>query len=309
LKMSNKRIITAAITGAINVPSMSEYLPITPEQIADEAVRAYESGAAVAHIHVRDPLNGKPLTDLNMFREVASNIKNRCNMVLCITTGGAPTMPVEERLSPVRELKPELASCNGGTINFALHPLLDKIKEFKYDWEKPHLEWTEEQIFPNNFKSLRIYLKTFYENGTKPEFEIYDVGQINNLSHLLDRGVFKRPVYLQFILGILGGIPASIENLVFLVETARKTIGDFQWSVGVAGKDQFRIGAVALAMGGHVRVGLEDNLWLGSGVKAKSNAEQVSKIIRIARELGIEPATPDEARQFLGLKGLEKVNF
>jgi uncharacterized protein (DUF849 family) len=307
--MSNKRIITAAITGAIHVPSMSEYLPITPEQIADEAVKAWEAGAAVAHIHVRNPENGKPLTDLNMFREVASSIKKRCNMILCITTGGAPTMPVEERLSPVRELKPELASCNGGTINFALHPLLEKIKEFKYDWEKPHLEWTEEQIFPNNFKSLRIYLETFYKNQTKPEFEIYDVGQINNLNFLLERGIFQRPVYLQFVMGILGGIPSSVENLVFLVETARKTIGDFQWSVGVAGKDQFRIGTVALAMGGNVRVGLEDNLWLEKGIKARSNAEQVSKIVRIARELGIEPATPDEARRMLGLKGQNRVNY
>ncbi|MCR4442298.1 MAG: 3-keto-5-aminohexanoate cleavage protein [Peptococcaceae bacterium] len=307
--MSDKRIVTAAITGAIHVPSMSEYLPITPEQIADEAVRAFEAGAAVAHIHVRNPLNGKPITDLKMFREVASSIKKRCNMVVCITTGGAPTMPVEERLSPVTELQPELASCNGGTINFALHPLAEKIAEFKFDWEKPHLEWTEEQIFPNTFKSLRIYLKTFYENRTKPEFEIYDVGQINNLAHLLERGLFKRPVYLQFIMGILGGIPATVENLVYLAETARKTIGDFQWSVGVAGKNQFKLGTVALAMGGHVRVGLEDNLWLEKGVKAKSNAEQVSKIIRIARELGIEPATPDEARQILGLKGSENVNF
>jgi len=307
--MRDKRIITAAITGAIHVPSMSEYLPITPEQIADEAVRAYEAGAAVAHIHVRNPENGRPLTDLNMFREVASAIKERCPMVLCITTGGAPTMPVEERLSPVNELKPELASCNGGTINFALHPLAEKIKEFKFEWEKPHLEWTEEQIFPNNFKSLRIYLQTFYNNQTKPEFEIYDVGQINNLVHLLTRGIFHRPVYLQFIMGILGGIPASIENLVFLAETAKRTIGDFQWSVGVAGKEQFKIGAAALAMGGHVRVGLEDNLWLDRGIKAKSNAEQVSKIIRIARELGLEPATPEEARRILGLKGLPNVNY
>lgn len=307
--MSNKRIFTAAITGAINVPSMSDYLPITPQQIIDETVAAYEAGAAVAHVHVRNPENGKPVTDLGMFREVCSEVKKRCNIVLCVTTGGAPSMPVEERLTPVTELQPELASCNGGTINFALHPLATKIKNFKYDWEKPHLEWTEEQIFPNNFKSLRIYLETFYKNGTKPEFEIYDVAHINNLVHLLDRGVFKRPVYLQFIMGILGGIPVSINNLVFLVETAQKMIGDFQWSVGVAGKDQFKMGAVALAMGGNVRVGLEDNLWLDKGVLAKSNAEQVSKIIRIAKELGIQPATPDEAREMLGLKGLDKVNF
>lgn len=307
--MANKAIITAAITGGIHIPTQTEYLPITPKQIIDETVLAYEAGAAVAHIHVRDPQDGRPISDLDLFHEVSASIKQRCNIILCITSGGNPAMTLEERISPVSKLQPELASCNSGSINFSLHPLADKFKEFKYEWEKPYLEASEDRIFPNTFKSIAYYTQTMYECGTVPEFEVYDVGHLNNLAFLISQGKIKKPVYLQFVMGILGGIPATISNLNYLVETATRTIGDFNWSACCAGKDQMTIGTVALAMGGNARVGLEDNVWLEKGVKAKSNAEQVAKIVRIARELSVEIATPDEARKILGLKGMDKVNY
>ena len=306
---TEKAIITCAVTGSMNVPSMSEYLPIAPLEIADEAVRAYEAGAAVAHIHVRNPENGRPVTDIKLFREVAGSVKERCNIVICITTGGHALMPVDERLGPVSDLKPELASCNCGSMNFSIHPLLNKLTEFKYDWEQPYIANSEDLIFPNTFKSMRRYVETMYAHGTRPEFEVYDVGQINNLAHLVKSGIVKEPVYLQFILGVLGGIPASVENLNFLVETAKKTFGAIQWSACIAGKDQIPIGTVALVMGGNVRVGLEDNIYLKKGVKAKSNAELVAKIVTIAHELNIETANPDKARQMLCLKGTQNLNF
>ncbi len=309
--MSTKVIITAAITGAIHTPSMSPYLPITPKQIADEAVRAYEEGAAVAHIHVRNPENGMPSPDLELFREVVTQIKSRCNMILCLTTGGGFGMTTEQRVAVVPTFKPELASFNFGSMNFALFHVLDgRFKEFKYPWEKEYLVMTEDFIFPNTFKTLREFCEIFNANETKPELEIYDLGMINNVAFMLERGYLKRPVYMQFVLGILGGAPATIENLLYFYQTAQKTIGgDFTWSVCAAGRHQINMCTAALLMGGNVRVGLEDNLYLEKGVLAKSNAEQVAKIVRIARELGREPATPDEARQMLGLKGLEKVGY
>jgi uncharacterized protein (DUF849 family) len=308
--MSDKVIITAAITGAIHTPSMSPYLPITPKQIADEAVRAYEEGAAVAHIHVRNPENGMPVSDLSLFREVAAEVKSRCNIILCLTTGGGLGMTPAQRVAVVPELKPELASLNFGSVNFALfHILADRTQEFKYPWEKEYLAMTEDHIFPNTFKTLREFAETFNACETKPELEIYDLGMINNVAFMLQRGHLKKPVYLQFVLGILGGAPATLENLMFFYQTAKNLIGEFAWSVCAAGRHQIRMCTAALLMGGNVRVGLEDNLYLEKGVMAKSNAEQVAKIARIARELGREPAAPDEARRMLGLKGLDKVNF
>ncbi|MGB9846549.1 MAG: 3-keto-5-aminohexanoate cleavage protein [Desulfotomaculales bacterium] len=308
--MSDKVIITAAITGAIHTPSMSPYLPITPKQIADEAVRACEEGAAVAHIHVRNPENGMPASDLNLFREVAAEVKSRCNIVLCLTTGGGLGMTTAQRVAVVPGLKPELASLNFGSVNFALfHVLSDRFQEFKYPWEKEYLAMTEDFIFPNTFKTLREFAETFNACETKPELEIYDLGMINNVAFMLQRGHLKKPVYLQFVLGILGGAPATLENLMFFYQTAKNLIGEFTWSVCAAGRHQIRMCTAALLMGGNVRVGLEDNLYLEKGVMAKSNAEQVAKIARLARELGREPATPDEARRILGLKGLDKVNF
>ena len=304
-----KAIITAAITGSIHTPSMSPYLPITPKQIADEAVRAYEAGAAVAHVHARNPETGQPTSNVELMTEIVTSIKSRCNVVVCVTTGGGLGMTVEERLKPIPALKPELASCNFGSINFNISRGLDAVDTFKYDWEAKFLEGTKDMIFPNTFKSLGQYLKTFTENGTKPEIEIYDTGMIYNLAHMIQMGHVKKPVYLQFVLGILGSIMPSPSNLIFLYNTAREAIGDFTWSVCAAGRFQMPMCTISLIMGGNARVGMEDSLYAGKGVIAKSNAEQVEKIIRIARELSVETATPDEAREILGLKGLDKVTF
>lgn len=305
----SKAIITAAITGSIHTPTMTPHLPVTPKQIADEAVRAYEAGAAVAHIHVRDPETGAPSPSLDLFREVLTEVKSRCNMILCTTTGGGLGMTAEQRVAVVRTFKPELASFNFGSLNFALFPILQKIKEWKHPWEPQYLAMTEDLIFPNTFKTMREFCRYFKEADTKPEIEIYDVGMINNLAFMIQAGHIQKPVYIQFVMGILGGIPATVENLVFLYQTARNLIGDFQWSVCAAGRNQMPMCTTALLMGGNARVGLEDSLYVEKGRMAKSNAEQVEKIVRIARELGIEPATPDEARQILGLKGLEKVSY
>ena len=302
-------IVTAAITGSIHTPSMSPYLPITPQQIADEAVRAYEAGAAVAHIHVRNPETGQPITDMELFREVVTKVKSKCNMVLCLTTGGGVGMSPEERAMTVSTFKPELASLNFGSINFAFFNTAERIDTFKYPWEEGYIKSTENWIFPNTFKTLREFSQIFTQNETKPEIEIYDVGMLNNLVYMLQRGYLSKPVYLQFVLGILGAIPPTPGNLLFLYNTARETIGDFVWSVCAAGRQQLPMCTMSLTMGGNVRVGLEDSLYAGKGVEAKSNADQVEKIVRIARELSLEPATPDEAREILGLKGLDKVNW
>lgn len=304
-----KVVVTAAITGSVHTPTMSPYLPITPQQIADEAVRVYEAGGAVAHIHVRNPETGMPSPELELFQEVVTKVKSRCNMVLCLTTGGGLGMTTAERVRVVSTLKPELASFNFGSINFALFPIVETIKDFKFPWEKPYLQGSEDFIFPNTFKTLREFSQIFAENETKPELEIYDAGMINNVAFMLQRGHLKKPVYLQFVLGILGSMPPSASNLVFLYSTAREAIGDFVWSVCAAGRHQLPMCTMALTMGGNVRVGMEDSLYAGKGIMAKSNAEQVEKIVRIARELSLEPATPDEARQILGLKGLDKVNW
>jgi uncharacterized protein (DUF849 family) len=307
--MKKKAVITAAITGSIHTPAMSPYLPITPKQIADEAVAACQAGAAVAHIHVRDPQTGQPTPDVNLIREVVTSIKSRCNMITCITTGGGLGMTAEQRLIPVSTFKPELASFNAGSLNFALFHALDKFKEFKFEWEPRYLAMTEDFIFPNTFRSMREFTAIFNEHGTKPEFEVYDSGMINNVAFLVERGYVQKPVYIQYVMGILGGITASPENLMFLVDYTKRLIGDFEFSVCVAGRAQFPICNQSLLLGGNCRVGLEDNLYLEKGLLAKSNAEQVAKIVRIAGELGIGPASPDEARKILGLKGLDKVNF
>ena len=307
--MKEKAVITAAITGGIHTPTMSDYLPITPAQIADEAVRAYEAGAAVCHVHARNPETGLPVPDLGLMKEIITGIKSRCNMVVCITTGGGFGMTIEQRVAPVDLYKPELASFNAGSINFALFPVIPRFKEWKFEWEKQYLGYTEDFIFPNTFKSMREYCAKFSETGTKPEFEIYDSGMVNNVAFLIQAGYVKKPVYIQFVMGVLGGITPSSENLLFLVDYAKKLIGDFEFSVCVAGRAQFPICTQSLLIGGNVRVGLEDNLYLEKGRMAKSNAEQVAKIVRMAGELGIDPATPDEARSILGLKGIDKVNF
>lgn len=307
--MKDKIVITAAITGSIHTPIMSKYLPVTPQEIADEACRAHGAGASVCHIHVRNPETGQPVSDINLFKETLTRIKSKCNMVVCITSGGGLGMTAEQRLIPVATFKPELASFNAGSVNFALFNALDRYKEFKFDWESKYLAMTEDFIFPNTFKSMKDFARIFNENNTKPEFEVYDSGMINNIAFMIDKGYVKKPVYIQFVMGVLGGITPSSENLHFLVDYAKKLIGEFEFSVCVAGRAQFPICTHALLIGGNVRVGLEDNVYLERGVFAKSNAEQVEKIARIAKEFGIEPATPNEARKILGLKGIDNVKF
>ncbi len=305
----SKAIITAAITGSIHTPSMSPHLPVTARQITDEILAVHSAGGTVAHVHVRDQETGLPNADQDLYLAIASEVKKHCDIILCTTTGGRLGEPVSRRVRVASTLKPELASLNAGSLNFALFQVADKIKTYQYDWEEEYLLNTEDFIFPNTFKTMREFLGIFAQTGTKPEFEIYDTGMLNNLSFLIEKGIVKTPVYLQFVLGILGGIPATPENLVFLLETARKLIPEFEFSVCAAGSTQFRMCTHSLLMGGHARVGLEDNLYLEKGILARSNAEQVQKIIRIAKEFGIEPATPEEGRKILGLKGLDKVGY
>lgn len=308
-RLVNKFIVTAAVTGAIHTPTMSEHLPISPDQIVDDALKANAAGAAVVHIHVRDPETGRPSADPALFGDILTKIKARSDVVICTTTGGGMGQTTEERVRVVKTYSPELASLNAGSLNFALFHVLEKIKEFKNDWESQYLAMSEDFIFPNTFKTLRQFTRYFAEEGTRPEFEIYDAGMLSNLAYLIRQGLVGTPVYLQFVLGILGGMQATVNNLVFLYHSAREIIGDFEWSVCAAGKEQFRMCNLALLMGGNTRVGLEDNLYLDKGVMAKSSAEQVEKIIRIGRELGLKPATPDEARSTLKLKGLDNVKY
>ena len=300
-----KLIVTAAVTGAIHTPSLSPYFPWTPDQIVEDAVAAHAAGAAVVHVHARDPQTGRPSSDFNIFREIVTKISARCDAVICVTTGGSLFMSMEERVRPISVLQPELASLNSGSINFAIYPLAAKIKEPRFDWEIPYLQSTEDLIFSNTFKTLKYYAKAMKEAGTKPELEVYDVGMINNIRHLLDLGVMQPPIYMQFVLGILGGIPATTQNLVFLYETAVRAIGEknFVWSACAAGKTQLPLMAVTMTMGGNTRVGLEDSLYVGPGQLAKSSAEQVTRVVNIANQLSFEIATADEARSILGLKG------
>ena len=306
----DKFVISAALTGAIHTPTMSPHLPITPDEIAEDARRAWEAGAAVVHVHARDPETGQPSGDSALFGEVLRKIREKCDAVVCTSTGGGLGMPVEQRVAVVSTYSPELASLNAGSLNFALFPILDKLKEFKHEWEPQYLQMTEDFIFPNTFKTLREFNAYFVQEGTKPEFEIYDVGMLSNLAFLISKGNVKKPVYLQFVLGILGGLPATVNNLVYLHNTAKELFGDdFVWSVCAAGKTQFRMCNLALLMGGFTRVGLEDNLYLEKGRLAKSSGEQVEKVVRIAKEHGLEPASPEEARQILSLKGAGEVKF
>lgn len=306
---NRKVIITAAITGGIHIPTMTPYLPITPDQIVEECVQAHAAGAAVCHIHVRDPQTGRPIPDLALFHDVAARVKAQCDVVLCTTTGGAPGMTPAERLGVVTALSPELASCNMGSMNFALFPLAERFTDYQHDWEQPFLAGTTENIFQNTFGGMKYFIETMQEQATRPELEVYDLGMINNAAFMVNAGVLERPIYIQFVLGILGGAPATVENLVTLYTQARELLGDFQWSVAAAGRFQFPIATAALAMGGNVRVGLEDSIYIGKGALAKSNAEQVAKMVRILNELSLEPATSDDARAILGLKGLGEVTF
>jgi len=308
--MNRKVIINCAITGAIHVPSLSPYLPITPGQIADEAVSAAIAGAATVHLHARDPETGRPDMDPKLFNVFCRQIHEQSDTVICITTGGAPTMTPEERMVAVRALKPELASINMGSINFGLFPMMARIRDYKFDWERPYLEASKDLVFKNTFYDQERIFKIMDESGTKPELECYDVGHLYNTAHWADQGVIKPPFWIQLILGIHGAIQPSVENLVFMKSTADKLFGDdYMFSVLAAGRHEINLGTVGVVMGGSVRVGLEDNLYLSKGELAKSNADLVAKIRRIIEELSCEIASPDETRQMLGLKGKAQTGF
>lgn len=304
--MSGKRIVTCAITGSINLPSWSAYLPITPEEIAQNALDASAAGAAVVHIHARNPENGMPSPDLTLFEEIINRIRDKNkDLILCLTTGGGANMTVEQRVSVVPAFKPELASCNLGSINFGIFGAAKGRSEaqYKYEWEPQLLELSKSLIFQNTFADLQLGLGIMAENGVKPEFEAYDVGHLHNLAFLLQSGLIKPPVYIQFVTGILGGIQATPYDLMTMHTTADRLFGrgNYQWSAIGAGRTQFPMCTMALLLEGNVRVGMEDNLYLSRGVPAKNNAELVSKMVRIMKELGLEPATSDEAREMLNL--------
>jgi uncharacterized protein (DUF849 family) len=305
-----KVIITCAVTGSIHTPSMSPYLPVTPQEIADAAVGAAEAGAAIVHLHARDPVDGSPTQDPKYFREFAPEIKRRSNVVLNFTTGGAATMTIEERLQPALQLKPEVASLNMGSMNFGLFPMLQRYKEFKHAWERTYLATSDERIFRNTFKDIEYILTSCAANRTRFEIECYDIGHLYTAKHFLDRGVVKPPLFIQSVFGILGGTGAHPEDVVHMKRTADRLFGDqYRWSVLGAGRNQLPIAAQSAAMGGNVRVGLEDSLWLGPGTLAESNAAQVRAARQIIEGLGLTVATPEEAREILGLKGRADVGF
>jgi uncharacterized protein (DUF849 family) len=310
----SKVIVTAAITGNINTPSMSPYLPITPDQIADNAIGAYEAGASMVHCHVRDPENGHPISDVALYRKVLKKIKNKCDVIVGIATGGGlRTSTIEERLKVITELKPEIASFIAVSANIGLHDILDQLKidQWKYDWEVPYLTSTEDVVFANTFKTMGKYAQTFEECGTKPEIEIWDSGFIGNVDYLARKGYIKtKPIWMTFVLGLLGCSSPTPQTLIYLAETAKGYFANgCMWQVLGAGHHQLPLCAMALAMGGNVRVGMEDSLFAGKESLATCNADQVERVVHIAKTLSIDVATPDEAREILGLKGLDKVNY
>lgn len=305
-----KVIITCAVTGSIHTPSMSPHLPITPQEIADAAVGAAEAGAAIVHLHARDPVDGHPTQDPRYFREFAPDIKRRSNVVLNLTTGGAATMTIDERLQPALQLKPEVASLNMGSMNFGLFPMLKRYPEFKFDWEKTYLATSDERVFKNTFKDIEYILTSCSANRTRFEIECYDIGHLYTAKHFFDRGVVKPPLFIQSVFGILGGIGPHPEDVMHMKRTADRLFGDqYRWSVLGAGRHQLPIAAMSVAMGGNVRVGLEDSLWLGPGTLAESNAAQVRAARQIIEGLGLVVATPDDARRILELKGGDNVAF
>jgi uncharacterized protein (DUF849 family) len=297
-------IVSCAVTGSIHVPTQTPHLPITPQHIADDAVGAAAAGAAILHLHARDPVTGSPTPDPAVFAEFLPQIRARCDAVINITTGGGHGMTVEERTLAARTFKPELCSLNMGSMNFGLFPVLDRIRKFQHDWEPEYLAMTRDFIFRNTFQDMETIIRTLGAEGSRFEFECYDVGQLYTLAHFLDRGLVTPPLFVQLIFGILGGIGPDVENLIHMKNTADRLFGDqYRWSVLGAGRHQTNLVTIGAIMGGNVRVGLEDSLYVSRGKLAASNAEQVAKIIRILGELSLEVATPDEAREMLALKG------
>jgi uncharacterized protein (DUF849 family) len=306
----NKVIISCAVTGSIHTPSMTPHLPITPEEIAQSAIAAAEAGAAILHLHARNPETGKPDQTPEAFASFLPIIKQATSAVINITTGGSPYMTVEERAKPAAKWQPEVASLNMGSMNFGFFPLLEKYKDFKFEWERDHLEGSRDLVFQNSFKDIEYVLETCYGNGTRFEFECYDISHLYNLAHFADRGLVKPPFFVQSVFGLLGGIGTHSEDVMHMKRTADRLFGkNFRWSVLGAGANQFRIATQAVSMGGNIRVGLEDSIWIARGKLAESNAQQVLKARAIVEALGLEIATPDEARAMLSLKGGDRVNF
>ncbi|EAR49531.1 hypothetical protein OG2516_12834 [Oceanicola granulosus HTCC2516] len=308
--MGDKVIITCAVTGAIHTPSMSPHLPVTPDEIAEAAIGAAEAGAAILHLHARDPATGRPDQSVEAFAPFLPRIKQATGAVVNITTGGSPYMTVEERAKPAATWQPEVASLNMGSMNFGFFPLLAKYKDFQHEWEREHLEGSRDLVFRNSFADIEYVLKTCAGHGTRFEFECYDISHLYNLAHFAERGLVEPPFFVQSVFGLLGGIGTHPEDVMHMRRTADRLFGgDYRWSVLGAGKDQFRIATQALALGGNIRVGLEDSIWIARGKLAESNAQQVAKARGLIEGLGLEVATPDEARAMLGLKGGDRVAF
>ncbi|NUB28170.1 3-keto-5-aminohexanoate cleavage protein [Azospirillum brasilense] len=309
-KSARKVIITCAVTGSIHTPSMSPHLPVTPDQIAAEAIAAVEAGAAIVHLHARDPQTGRPTQDPELFQRFLPRIKQATKAVVNITTGGSAAMTVEDRLRPAAQFQPEVASLNMGSMNFGLFPMLNRFSEFQHDWERTYLENSRDLVFKNTFKDIEHILKTCSGNGTRFEFECYDISHLYTLAHFLDRKLVTPPLFVQSVFGILGGIGPHPEDVMHMKRTADRLFGDqYVWSVLGAGRNQMPIATQSLALGGNVRVGLEDNLWAGPGRLATSNAEQVAMVRTLIQGLALEVATPDEARAMLSLKGGDAVKF
>ncbi len=309
-KKSRKVIVTCAVTGGIHTPTMSPHLPVTPEEIAEAAIGAAEAGATVLHLHARDPETGRPTQDPAVFTRFLPRIKQSTDAVVNITTGGAPQMALEERLRPATAFKPEVASLNMGSMNFGLYPMLSRFESFQHDWERAHLEGSRDRVFKNTFADIENILSLCRDNGTRFEFECYDIGHLYNLAHFLDRKLVEPPLFVQSVFGILGGIGAHPEDVAHMRRTADRLFGeDYVWSVLGAGRNQLPVASLAVAMGGNARVGLEDSLWAGPGVLAKSNAEQVRLLRQVIEGLSLEVAAPQEAREMLALKGGDQVAF
>ena len=309
-KEKRKVIITCAVTGAIHTPSMSPYLPVTPSEIATAAILAAEAGASILHLHARDPETGKPTQEPSIFEKFLPRIKQSTDAVINITTGGSPHMTVKERMLPAITFKPEIASLNMGSMNFGLYPMLDRFDKFEHEWERENLEKSRDLVFKNTFQDIETILKIGNSNGTRFEFECYDISHLYNLAHFVDRGLAKTPLFIQSVFGLLGGIGSHPEDLMHMKRTADRLFGhDYQWSILGAGRNQMSLAATGAAQGANVRVGLEDSLWIAPGELAQSNADQVTKIRKILDGLSLEVATPDEARKILDLKGGDNVSF
>ncbi|MES1979900.1 MAG: 3-keto-5-aminohexanoate cleavage protein [Pseudomonadota bacterium] len=305
-----KVIVTCAITGSIHTPSMSPHIPVTPKEIADAAIEAHAAGASIVHLHARDPKDGRPSQDVELFKQFLPQIKNACDVVINLTTGGASTMSIQERLRPALEMKPEVASLNMGSMNFGLYEMLGRYPNLKHDWERPYLADSDDRVFKNTFKDIAYILQSCSDNDTRFEIECYDIGHLYTAAHFLDRGLIKAPMMIQSVFGIRGGIGADVEDLMHMKRTADRLFGDdYVWSVLGTGRAQIPLATASIVVGGNARVGLEDSLWDGPGKLATSNAIQVKRLVSIIEALSLEVATPADARAALKLKGRDNVAF